>query len=296
MDRVDRAGLADFLRRRRAALQPADVGMAPGLRRRTAGLRREEVATLATMSTDYYARLEQQRGPQPSEQMLAAVARALRLTLDERDHLFRLAGHTAPTRANRSDHVSPGLMRVLDRLDTPAQVVSDSAETLVQNRLAVALLGDQTRFEGPARSGAYRWFTDPRERLTYPEADHDLQTNVLVANLRVSATRGGPDSRAAAVVDQLRQQSMEFERIWNRHDVTGRSDDTKTIVHPQLGPIQLQCQILFTQDQGQALLVFTATPGSEGHSKLQMLAVIGTQHLDSEQQPPSATATDAGTR
>jgi transcriptional regulator with XRE-family HTH domain len=277
---VDRPGLADFLRRRREALQPGDVGMAPGFRRRTAGLRREEVASLATMSTDYYTRLEQQRGPQPSEQMVAAIARALRLTLDERDHLFRLAGHTAPIRVLRTDHVSPGLMRVLDRLDdTPAQVVSDLAETLVQNRLAAALLGDQTHFHGLARSAAYRWFTDPHERRIYPEADHDLQSRIQVANLRVSATKGGPDSRAATVVSRLRAESAEFERIWNRHDVTGRSDDNKTIVHPELGPIELQCQILFTQDHGQALLIFTATPGSEGHSKLQMLSVIGTQQL-----------------
>ena len=281
--RMDRAALADFLRRRREALQPGDVGMAPGLRRRTAGLRREEVATLAGMSTDYYARLEQQRGPRPSEQMIAAMARALRLTLDERDHLFRLTGHTAPTRVLRADHVSPGLMRVLDRLDdTPAQVVSDIAETLVQNRLAAALLGDQTRFDGLTRSAVYRWFTDPQERRIYPRTDHDLQSNVQVANLRVAATRGGPESRAAAVVNSLHQQSAEFERIWNRHDVTGRRDDKKTIVHPELGPIDLQCQVLFTQDHGQALLVFTATPGSEDHSKLQMLSVIGTQHLTRE--------------
>ncbi len=277
---MDRSGLADFLKLRRDALQPSDVGMAPGLRRRTTGLRREEVATLAPMSTDYYARLEQQRAPQPSEQMVAAIARALRLTLDERDHLFRLAGHTAPTRIFRSDHVSPGLMRVLDRLDdTPAQVISDIAETLVQNRLAKTLLGDQTRFEGLARSATYRWFTDPDERRIYPDTEQDHQAGVLVANLRVSATRSGPTSRAAMVVDGLRRESADFVRIWDRHDVTGRSDELKTIVHPQLGPIELNCQVLFTQDHGQALLIFTAVPGSEDHSKLQMLSVIGTQHL-----------------
>jgi len=291
VERSDRAGLADFLRRRREALQPGDVGMSPGLRRRTAGLRREEVATLASMSTDYYARLEQQRAPQPSEQMVAAIARALRLTLDERDHLFRLAGHTAPRRVFRSDHVSPGLMRVLDRLDdTPAQVVSDIAETLVQNPLATALLGDQTSFDGLSRSAVFRWFTDARERQIYPETDHDLQTSIQVANLRVAATRGGPDSRAAVIVGHLRQRSAEFERVWKRHDVTGRSDDAKTIVHPELGPIELQCQILFTQHHGQALLVFTAAPGSDAHSKLQMLAVIGTQHLAGRQLHPHGLA------
>ena len=154
---MDRTELANFLRRRRESLQPEDVGLAKGLRRRVAGLRREEVAGLSAMSTDYYARLEQRRGPQPSEQMVAALARGLRLTLDERDHLFRLAGHEAPARVLRSRHVSPALMRVLDRLDdTPAQVVTDLGETLAQNRLAVALLGDQTGFTGPARSGVYR--------------------------------------------------------------------------------------------------------------------------------------------
>lgn len=249
-----------------------------GLRRRTMGLRREEVAALAAMSTDYYARLEQQRGPQPSEQMVASIARGLRLSLDERDHLFRLAGHTAPTRVLRSDHVSRGLMRVLDRLeDTPAQVVSNTAETLVQNRLAVALLGDQTRFTGAARSAVYRWFTDPAERLVYPQTDHDLQSRIQVASLRVAATREGSDSRAALLAARLRQESAEFVRLWDRHDVTGRADDAKVIVHPELGHIALECQLLFTTDHGQALLVFTATPGTEGHQKLQLLSVIGTQ-------------------
>src|SRR5215207_11448213 len=102
---MDRPQLADFLRRRREALQPEDVGLGAGPRRRTKGLRREEVAMLAHMSTDYYARLEQQRGPQPSEQMLAALARALRLSADERDYLYRLAGHGVPRRSPQDSHV-----------------------------------------------------------------------------------------------------------------------------------------------------------------------------------------------
>src|SRR5258707_4963717 len=140
---VDREQRADFLRRRREALQPQDVGLPNGPRRRISGLRREEVAALAGMSSDYYSRLEQRRGPQPSAQLVAALAHGLRLTLDERDHLFLLTGHEAPSRFLRSDHVSPGLMRVLERLDdTPAQVMSDLGETLLQNRLALALFGD----------------------------------------------------------------------------------------------------------------------------------------------------------
>ena len=130
---MDRDQLADFLRTRREALQPEDVGTVRGARRRTAGLRREEVAVLAGMSTDYYSRLEQRRGPQPSTQILAALARALRLDLPERDHLFRLAGHAAPDRLPTTDHVGPGIQRILDRLtDTPAQVVTPTGETLLE--------------------------------------------------------------------------------------------------------------------------------------------------------------------
>src|SRR3954447_24517726 len=144
---MDRPQLAEFLRSRRDRLRPEDVGLPAGLRRRTPGLRREEVATLATMSTDYYTRLEQQRGPQPSIQMLAALARALRLSTDERDSLFRVAGHSAPDRLTASAYVAPALLRVLDRLtDTPALVLSALGEVLVQNELSRALHGDRTRY------------------------------------------------------------------------------------------------------------------------------------------------------
>src|SRR4051812_28862631 len=141
---MNRAELADFLRARREALQPEDVGLPRGHRRRTRGLRREEVAALSCMSSDYYSRIEQQRGPRPSEQMLAAIARGLRLPLDERDHLFHLAGYAIPKRDLRGDHINPGMLRIFDRMrDTPAQVMSHLGETLAQNRLSRALLGDQ---------------------------------------------------------------------------------------------------------------------------------------------------------
>lgn len=279
---MDRTGLADFLRRRREALQPADVGLVKGPRRRTAGLRREEVAALAAMSTDYYTRLEQRRGPQPSEQMVAAIARALRLSLDERDHLFRLVGHNVPTRVRRSEHVSRALMRVLDRLDdTPAMVVSDLGETLAQNRLGVALLGDRSHFSGMARSGYYRWFTDPDERKLYPEADHAHQSRVQAAGLRAAITAGGADTRAAAMLEDLLERSAEFVRVWNQHEVAVRFDDHKTVVHPELGHIGLDCQFLFTENRAQALLVFTAAPGSDADEKLQLLSVIGHQQFAS---------------
>src|SRR5689334_17803623 len=154
---MEREQLAHFLRTRREALQPEDVGLPRGPRRRTGGLRREEVAALAGMSADYYGRIEQQRGPLPSEHMLASLARALHLGLDERDHLFKLGGHPAPQRNLRDDHISPGVMRILDRLeDTPAMVISRYGETLHQTRLAVALVGDETGYTGLARSAWYR--------------------------------------------------------------------------------------------------------------------------------------------
>ncbi|MEH0424616.1 helix-turn-helix transcriptional regulator [Streptomyces sp. B21-083] len=277
---MDREGLADFLRRRRETLQPGDVGLSGGPRRRTPGLRREEVAALAGMSTDYYARLEQRRGPQPSEQIAAALARTLRLTLDERDHLLRLMGHSAPARFLRSEHVSPALLRVLDRLDdTPALVLSDLADTLVQNPLAKALLGDQTRHTGLARSAHYRWFTDPAERGHYPEEDHPRQNRIQAAALRAALTADRSDPRAAQIVAELSERSPEFVRVWDRHEVANRFEDHKTLVHPALGRIDVDCQVLFTDNRAQILLVMTTRPGTESHGKLQLLSVIGNQQF-----------------
>ncbi|GAA1723208.1 helix-turn-helix transcriptional regulator [Nonomuraea sp. AD125B] len=273
---MDRAALADFLRRRREALQPGDVGLPEGARRRAPGLRREEVASLAVMSTDYYTRLEQRRGPQPSEQMLASLARALRLTGDERDYLYRIAGHNAPATLSASTHVAPALLRVLDRLDdTPALILSDLAETLVQNRPAAALFGDAAKHTGLARSAIYRWFTDPSERTLYPEADRDRQSRAQVANLRVAYGLRGPRSRAGELVRVLQRTSEEFAELWARHEVVRRFEDHKTLVHPEIGPIELDCQALFTEDQSQTLLVLTAAPRTEDFEKLRLLAVLG---------------------
>ncbi|MCU1530049.1 MAG: helix-turn-helix domain protein [Frondihabitans sp.] len=277
---MDRAEFADFLRRRRQALQPEDVGLSRGPRRRTNGLRREEVAGLVGMSTDYYARMERGRSPQPSEQMIAAIARGLRLSLDERDHLFLLAGHNAPQRALRSDHVDVGLMRVLDRLDdTPAEIVTGLGETLIQTRLATALLGDQTAYTGMARSAIYRWFTEPASRLVYPEEDHPKHGRIYTAQLRASVTRGGSSSRAAQLASALRGESDEFASLWNDHEIGIRFSEEKRIVHPELGLMKLHCQALLDPDQSQSLLVFTAIPGSESADKLELLAVIGDQRL-----------------
>ena len=234
-DCIDREDLADFLRRRREALQPEDVGLPAGRRRRTAGLRREEVAELANMSTDFYARIEQRRGSRPSRETIAALARALRLTLDERDHLFNLAGYEPPPRGIRSDHVSPPLLRILDHLDTPAQVTSDLAVTLAQNDLAVALLGDHSRFEGPSRSLYYRWFSDPEAR---PHARG--RTRAAVAQLRREPARRprprrrGPGSARAGRAAARREPRVRG--LWDQHEVGIRRDTRKRIIHPDRRP------------------------------------------------------------
>lgn len=277
---IDRSGVADFLRNRREALQPEDVGLPRGSRRRTSGLRREEVASLAHMSTDYYARLERGRGPQPSEQMLASIALGLHLSLDERDHLFHLAGHPSPQRGVATEHISPGLLRVLDRLDdTPAEIVTELGETLRQSPLGVALTGNTTELRGPERSIGYRWFTDPGARRLYASEEHSFLSRLYASGLREIAARRGPGSRAAEFADLLLDRSEEFRQLWAQHEVGIRPNDVKRFVHPEVGLLELHCQRLVDPDHAHSLLVYTAVPGSESAEKLRLLSVIGAQTL-----------------
>ncbi|ROR72506.1 helix-turn-helix domain-containing protein [Bogoriella caseilytica] len=274
---MDRSALASFLRVRREALRPNDVGLSPGIRRRVAGLRREEVAHLASMSVDYYSRLERGQGAQPSQQMLTVLARVLHLSLDERDYLYRLAGHHAPDRASGDAHVAPRLQRILNRLaDTPALVLSDLAETLSQNHLAAALFGDVAGLRGLERSGVARWFLQSEhERRVYREQDRNRQGRALVAALRATVGRRGPASPAAELAEELRRRSEEFSRLWDLQEVGTRYEDHKVLVHPELGPIELDCQALSTEDQSQTLLVFTAAPRSAAEEQLALLSVLG---------------------
>lgn len=269
---MDRAQLADFLRSRRMALQVEEVGLPRGPRRRTAGLRREEVATLAGMSTDYYTRLEQQRGPQPSESMLAALARGLRLNLDERDHLFRLAGHTPPSRACRTRHVSPVLLRVMDRVDAPVQVMSDLGEVLVENELSAALLGPQAGLP----SLFERWYDDPQttRARNHPD-DHPRLERLFASSLRKALTRD-QDGAAAALVERLLVHP-DFAALWAQHVVGEPAIEQKRILHPEVGEVRLDCQTLFDENDAQYFLVYTAKAGSESAEKLRLLSVIGTQ-------------------
>ena len=277
---IDRTGLAGFLRIRREALQPEDVGLPRGQRRRTRGLRREEVAALCHMSTDYYARLERARGPQPSEQMVAAIAQGLHLAVEERDHLFRLAGHRPPTRGTTSEHLSPGLQRILDRLhDTPAEAVTELGETLRQTPLGVALTGDTAGLTGPARSLGFRWFTDPGARSRYAAEDHAYLSRLYASGLRRVVTLRGPGSAAAQLADRLLADSAEFRRLWDEHEVGLRPRELKRFQHPEVGALELTCQTLVDPDSSHLLLVYTAAPGSESSDKLALLAVIGSQAL-----------------
>ncbi|UQN31618.1 helix-turn-helix transcriptional regulator [Brachybacterium kimchii] len=276
---MDREALAGFLVARREAISPADVGLPAGARRRTPGLRREEVAQLATMSVDYVTRLEQRRGPQPSTAMLAALARALRLTADERDYLFRVAGHSAPDRATVHSHVAPGLLRVLDRIqDVPAMIISNLAEPLVQNEPARALFGDASLLEGWERSAIFQWFAHPENcRGMYPPSDHARQSRAQVATLRAAYGAMGPRSRAGELARLLQARSEEFAQLWDAQIVARRFEDHKVVVHPEVGEIEVDCQALFTEDETQVLLVLTAPPHTEDASKLELLAVLGTQ-------------------
>ncbi|MEV6008002.1 helix-turn-helix transcriptional regulator [Streptomyces sp. NPDC051976] len=277
---IDRSGLAAFLRRRRELLQPEDVGLPRGQRRRTSGLRREEVAVLCHMSTDYYARLERERGPQPSEQMIASIAQGLHLSLSERDHLFCLAGHNPPKRGADGEHISPGLLRILDRLsDTPAEIATELGETLRQSPLGVALTGDTTRYSGPARSIGYRWFTDPATRELYAPADHAFLSRMFASGLREIVTLRGPDSRAAHCAELLLARSAEFRGLWDAHEVGFHPRHVKRFVHPEVGLLELHCQMLLDPDQSHRLVVYTAVPGTESYEKLRLLSVIGRQVL-----------------
>ncbi|WP_031467717.1 helix-turn-helix transcriptional regulator [Sciscionella sediminilitoris] len=276
---LDRAGLAEFLRRRRESLQPEDVGLPRGQRRRTTGLRREEVAALCHISADYYSRLERERGPHPSEQMIASLAQGLHLSLDERDHLFRLAGHNPPARGTLSEHVGPGLLRIFDRLtDTPAEIVTELGETLRQTPLGIALTGDTGGYTGPARSIGYRWFTDPAVRARYHPEDHVLHSRVFVSGLRKLVTLRGPESRAAQLRDLLLARNEEFRGFWNEHEIGVHYDGVKRYVHPEVGALEVTCQTLLDPDQSHMLLVYTAVPGSESHEKLRLLSVLGPEH------------------
>ncbi|MEV4680018.1 helix-turn-helix transcriptional regulator [Streptomyces kurssanovii] len=278
---MQRDQLADFLRHRREGIRPAEVGIPDGPRRRTTGLRREEVAMLAGMSVDYVVRLEQGRSSQPSTQLLGALARALRLSDDERAHLFHLAGHRPPPADAVARLARAGLVRMLDLLgDTPALVLSDLGEVLAQNRAAVLLTGDHTGLSGDRRYLVHRWFTEPATRAVYPPEEHEHQARQLVADLRAAAGRRSGDPTVAGLVDRLRAVSADFRRLWAEHEVAVRRADRKTLLHPRVGRLLMDCETLMTPDQGQQLLVLTPAD-AEARERLELLLVLGVEEFPS---------------
>ncbi|WP_181796168.1 helix-turn-helix domain-containing protein [Streptomyces sp. WELS2] len=277
---MNRVELTDFLRRARARLTPSDVGLPAGTRRRTPGLRREEVAQLAGMSVDYYTRLEQSRGPCPSRQMLTALARALRLTKDEHDHLFHLTGQEPPRREATSTHVRPGLLLVLDRLhDIPAIVVTDCGEVLAQNALSRALSGDALAHPPRGRNMIRRFFLDPAVQELFPPEDRPVRAREHVAGLRAVTSARPTDPEPAGLVAELRSNSEEFDRLWNEHEVAVRRATTKRFRHPAIGVLELDCEVLVNSDHNQQLVIHTARPGTESYERLQLLRVVGLQDL-----------------
>jgi transcriptional regulator with XRE-family HTH domain len=272
---MDRTGLADFLRRARTRLAPGDVGMSAGPRRRTPGLRREEVAQLAGMSTDYYTRLEQRRSSHPSRQMLTALARALRLTDAERDHLFHLAGEEPPRPGGSADSVRPGLLMILDRLhDLPASVLSDWGQMLAQNRMAIALTGDHV-----GTNIVRRWFLEPGARRLAPPENHEQHARAHVAGLRAVTTARPDDPGPAALLAELRRGSAEFRALWAEHDVVVRRPSPKRFVHPVVGVLDLDCEVLLSDGRSQQLVVHSARPGTPTYERLELLRVVGVQDL-----------------
>ena len=263
--------LAGFLRARRAALQPHEIGIAARSRRRTQGLRREDVAALAAMSADYYRRLEQARVGPPSPQILDALAGALRLTPDECDYLYRVCDRKPPPRPASSQEVAPELRQLVDGLgDSPAQVMTALGDTLIQNPAAVALLGDHSVYTGDARNSTYRWFTDPASRSVHLPEEHEEEGRARVAELRARSVHVG-DPRADRLIGTLRARSAEFERLWQEQKAAICRAGTKTLVNPMIGTLDLQCQILENGGSGQLLVVFTAAIGSREAEQLREL-------------------------
>jgi transcriptional regulator with XRE-family HTH domain len=256
---VDRAELAVVLRTARARVTPEDVGLPAGPRRQVPGLRREEVAQLAGLGVDYVTRLEQARGPKPSTQVLGALARALRLSDDDRDMLFRLAGTPPPLAGRVPMLVRSSVLRLLDRMaDLPAVVLSATSDVLAWNPLATALLGDL----------AGRNLI--RQRFLGPDVESAAAAD-CVAALRSAHARYPADPELARLVADLRAGSAAFERHWQAGRSGQLRSGTVTIQHERLGPLTLDCDVLVVPEADQLVLVYSAPPGTHTAATLDSL-------------------------
>lgn len=278
---IDRTELARVLRRARERVRPGDVGLANGPHRRTPGLRREEVAMLAGISVDYVVRLEQGRGPVPSAQVLGALARALRFDLAGRDELFHLAGAAPPAPGTIDVHVRPSVLRLIDRFaDLPVVVTSAKGDVLAWNAMASALHGDWAALP-PARRNINRllFLPDPADppRSTVGASDEERAATAeqSVASLRATSARYPRDSALRRLVNDLRAGSPEFDALWSTAQAGGWRSHTKTVHHPELGPIVLDCDTLHVPDVDQSVLVYSAAPGTPAAEALALLRVVG---------------------
>lgn len=269
----------EVLRAWRDRVRPEEVGLAQGVRRRTPGLRREELADLAGVSVEYVVRLEQGRARNPSSQMLGALARALRLTEAERDHLYRLGGAAEPARAVVPQHVPRGVQRMIDRLgDAPIGVHSAAWDLLQWNPVWAALTGSPDALPGIERNVAWRHFTGAPSTIAFDEEHAQQFSADLAADLRESRGRYPGDPALAQLVARLRAESPDFRRHWGRADVARHRSSTKTAA-TTVGPIEIDCDVLTVPGSDLRIVVYTAAPGSEDASRLELLKVTGLQQL-----------------
>ncbi|QUQ64335.1 helix-turn-helix transcriptional regulator [Kutzneria sp. CA-103260] len=269
-----REALADFLRRRREALSPEMVGLPAGQRRRTPGLRRDEVARLAAMSTTYYERLEQGRGPQPSAAILAGLARALRLDVDERSYLYLLAGHAMP-RAVPDCGIDSGLLTIMRALDgtCPAVITDDLATIVAQNKLYTAVFGLVAGLPGWEGNLFWRWFGPGRRRVVNSAEQQEAIGRSHVGYLRVIVAQRGYDAASTALVAELRAASAEFKRLWDDHRVS-RSWAIVSVLGDRVGRLDLDFALMVSRRSGQRLCTMQAVPGTPTQERLTRLVDI----------------------
>jgi transcriptional regulator with XRE-family HTH domain len=281
---------ASVLRSWRDRVSPAEVGMPAGPGRRATGLRREELAILAGVSVDYIVRLEQGRATNPSPQLLGALARALRLTEDERDHLYRVAGAAAPTQGLVPSHITPGVQRIVDRLgDVPLAVFTATHDILLWNPLWAALTGDPTRYSGNERNLVWRHFVQGHDGVDFDDQHQEDFSADLVADLRAAVGRYPADAALTRLVARLREISPDFERRWGIARIAEHRSSRKTVTHTPVGPITIDCDVLTVPGSDLRIVVYTTVPGSVDEEKLDLLRVTGLQSMaDSPATPDPA--------